>query len=244
MTTTLALPRSPAPPRLTDADEIDLAQQIEVGLAAEALLEHGSGGPVSGLSAGQVDRWLSWGRPDEWQALVSRGQQAKEKMVVSNLGLVHVIVADFAQRTWVSRSDLFQEGCLALDQAVMRYDWRRGRLGVFAGRWIRNSLHHVAFPVRREITVGLQLEPVSTLDAIADPVIDASDDTRRDLVRLLKRLPQGERKVVSLRHGWSDGQPATLDQIAHRLDLSISKVRRLERQAVARLRQDWLEMAA
>ncbi|HZO35485.1 MAG TPA: sigma-70 family RNA polymerase sigma factor [Solirubrobacteraceae bacterium] len=54
--------------------------------------------------------------------------------------------------------------------------------------------------------------------------------------RTLKTLPPVERRVIELRYGLSGGPaPETLARIGQRLDLSVERVRQIERQALARL---------
>ena len=224
--------------RLTADDEIRLAKQIEAGVLAAALLEAGDHGVPSWgsvCSAVAPSSAADPPEPAELRALVRQGEQAKEALALANLGLVRVISADLARRSWANRADLFQEGCVALEQAIRRYDFHRGRFGVFAGRWIRGHLHDVAYPARREIAVGAELG----LDQPVEPV----DDVHNALNQGVDHLPEPERRVVRLRHGWGTGQPATLRQVAARLQVSVTKVRRLERRGLDLLRQDWLAMA-
>jgi RNA polymerase primary sigma factor len=60
---------------------------------------------------------------------------------------------------------------------------------------------------------------------------------RRTIDRALENLPGGERRVIQLRFGL-DGEPErTMHQVARELKLSADRVRRLEEQALRKLRQ-------
>jgi len=224
-----------APPLSLEA-EIHLAKQIEAGVIAAALLDDPAAGKPEWLPAlvatgSVIDPPVA----AELEALVCQGQQAKEELALANLGLVRVIVADLARRSWVNQADLFQDGCLILEQVIQRYDYRRGRFGAFAGRWIRTGLLSAAFPARREIAVGAEVG--------GDCPVEVIDEVHQALGNSVNRLPRPECRVLRLRHGWGGGQPATLEAVSARLGVSVAKVRRLERRALDRLRQDWLAMA-
>jgi len=224
--------------RLSEAEEILLAKQIEAGVLAAGLLE-AAGSADCGASVADPSDGAAASHPpreEELRALVRQGEEAKERLALANLGLVRVIVADLAARSWTNRADLFQEGCLALEQVIRRYDYTRGRFGSFAGPSIRGHLYDVAFPPRREIAVGS--------DVGGDQVVEVTDDVHDALDRGVKRLPGPEGNVVRLRHGWGGGQPATLNQVAAWLDVSVAKVRRLERRGLDLLRADWLAVPA
>jgi RNA polymerase primary sigma factor len=68
-----------------------------------------------------------------------------------------------------------------------------------------------------------------------DPAEEAGEALRREAVRAaLGRLPELERRILELRFGF-DGEQQSLESIERELGLSRDRVRRLERQAIARL---------
>jgi RNA polymerase primary sigma factor/RNA polymerase nonessential primary-like sigma factor len=212
-------------PRLTPAEETRLAKRIEAGLIAQACLD---GAPATaGLGPAPT--------VEELQALARLGVAAKETMTLANIGLVRVIAAEVGRRKPIPNADLFQEGCLALEQALRRYDYRRGRFGPYAAFWIRAALRHMATPA-----VGVLPEELVDDGPVRRIEVQV---TRQALGSGLDHLPTEERRVVRLRHGW-EGEPASLTQVAARLDISVAKVRRLESQGLARLRRHWLAEAA
>jgi RNA polymerase primary sigma factor len=60
---------------------------------------------------------------------------------------------------------------------------------------------------------------------------------RRAIDAALENLPGGERRVIQLRYGLDGGNERTMHQVARELKLSADRVRRLEEQALRKLRQ-------
>lgn len=112
------------PPALLEAaDEAELATAIEAGLfAAEAR---------AGRLAVQADE-------QELIMLERIGRRAAQRFVENNLRLVAMVVRKAGTRSRMPESELFQEGCLGLIEAVRRFDHRRGlRFATYALHWIR-----------------------------------------------------------------------------------------------------------
>ena len=112
------------PPALLEADdERELASAIEAGLlAAEA----------------RQDRLPVPASEHELIMLERIGERAAQRFVESNLRLVAMVVRREAARSRMAESELFQEGCLGLIEAVRRFDHRRGlRFATYALHWIR-----------------------------------------------------------------------------------------------------------
>src|SRR4051794_309360 len=66
------------------------------------------------------------------------GQHAAQRFVENNLRLVAMVIRKEAARSRMPESELFQEGCLGLIEAVRRFDHRRGlRFATYALHWIR-----------------------------------------------------------------------------------------------------------
>jgi RNA polymerase primary sigma factor len=60
---------------------------------------------------------------------------------------------------------------------------------------------------------------------------------REAIDEALENLPGGERRVLQLRFGLDGGRERTMHQVARELKLSADRVRRLEEQALHKLRQ-------
>lgn len=112
-------------PLLTWPEEVKLAQSIEKSRAASTRLKNPD------LSA-----------KDQAQAReeVAAGDQAREKLTVSNLRLV-VCMAKKYHPQHLSFLDLVQEGNMGLFKAVEKFDWKRGfRFSTYASWWIRQAI--------------------------------------------------------------------------------------------------------
>ncbi|MDR2896625.1 MAG: sigma-70 family RNA polymerase sigma factor [Propionibacteriaceae bacterium] len=207
-----------------DRQTIDqrLARQIEAGVIASAVL---------------VERhWDSDATPEELDLLVRQGEWAKHRLVQNHLGLVSVIATAAARSSQGSYADLFQEGCVALHQAVMAYDWHKGPFGPYAGMWIRSAIRSHS---RRHQW------PAEGLEQIDDTV---TEDLERSLVKValsaaVEALPPEQRQIIELRCGWH-GDPLPRQAVADQLGSTVSKVRYLERRGLATVRQRWLEAEA
>jgi RNA polymerase primary sigma factor len=72
---------------------------------------------------------------------IARGDlRAKQRMVESNLGLVHAVARRF-QGSGVPLDDLVQEGTIGLTRAVELFDPGRGvKLSTYAASWIRRAI--------------------------------------------------------------------------------------------------------
>lgn len=58
-----------------------------------------------------------------------------------------------------------------------------------------------------------------------------------DVRAVLGTLEEREQDVITLRYGLEDGMPRTLDQIGRRFGLSRERVRQIEREVMAKLRE-------
>jgi len=60
---------------------------------------------------------------------------------------------------------------------------------------------------------------------------------RQKLVEVLRRLPDIERQVLELRMGLKEGVPVKPGEVATRLGLTISEVKKIESRAFSRIRE-------
>src|SRR5690606_2572842 len=105
--------------------EVELAQAIEAGRAAEARLADGDVSPAERR---------------ELEATVEAAQAARRTFIQSNLRLV-VSIAKRYQGTGLSLLDLIQEGNLGLMRAVEKFDHRKGfKFSTYATWWIRQAI--------------------------------------------------------------------------------------------------------
>jgi RNA polymerase nonessential primary-like sigma factor len=107
---------------------------------------------------------------------------------------------------------------------------------------VADLLDHSRDPVSLDMPVGAE-EEAPLGDFIED--VDAADAENAvvsgflqdDLRRVLDTLEVREQHVIRMRYGLDDGQPRTLDQIGRRFGLSRERVRQIEREVMAKLRQ-------
>lgn len=259
------------PSLLSAEEERRLAAEIEAGLFAGEALRIGvlpSGATVA-----------------ELQQLVTEGQAAQCHFAEANLRLVRMVSHQFAARSGANEADVFQEGCLGLLTAVMRFDHRRGlRFATYALFWIRayassataRMLGDLNLPTSR----AAQLRAVRGVEAALTQTLGRAATTRdialavgrselwtADLLAhlpptslsavetdaqawavtddpgqssepsaLLHRLRTLDRQVLELRLGFVTGEPLSYADVAGRLQIAVSRVRRVEQAALEELR--------
>ncbi len=263
---------SPRPePLLTPADEVELAERIEVGAAAAARLHAGAAGPGD-------------------RAAVAAGRRARRRFIEANLGLVISIASRTRVPAHVDRDDLIQDGMIGLDRAVDKFDRRKGyRFSTYATWWIRQSIQRglertagtITIPAHRssELRTALagadgdssRLPPplasvaaLSQLDSLdrplgdgdatvadlaaadsAGPDVEVEASTERRGVRsLVDTLDPTTARLVAARFGLDGSEPATFTAIAAELGVSAEAVRRRINRALARLRPDALNLVS
>jgi RNA polymerase nonessential primary-like sigma factor len=107
---------------------------------------------------------------------------------------------------------------------------------------VADLLDHARDPVSLDMPVGSEedaplgdfIEDGEATDAESAVISGLLHD---DLRRVLGTLDEREQSVIRLRYGLDDGQPHTLDQIGKRFGLSRERVRQIEREVMAKLRQ-------
>lgn len=106
---------------------------------------------------------------------------------------------------------------------------------------IQDYLHMSRQPVSLDLRVG-EGQDTELQDLLEDTSSSIEDyanhqSLRECLDEMLYELTPQQREVVNLHFGLSDGRELTLTEVAKRMDISHTRVRQLQRQAIARLRR-------
>ena len=272
---------------LTADDEIELAQQIEVGLYAQHLLN-------------DPEQHLTRAKKRDLKVLAKQGKKARSHLLEANLRLAVSLAKRYTGRG-MPLLDLIQEGNLGLIRAMEKFDYDKGfKFSTYATWWIRQAitrgmadqsrtirlpvhlveqvnklsrikremyqslgreatneelseesgipedkiemlLHQSRDPVSLDMPVGADeeaplgdfIEDAEATDAESAVVASLRHSDIRDVIGTLE---QREQDVIRLRYGLDDGVPRTLDQIGRRFELSRERVRQIEREVMAKLR--------
>ncbi|WP_275042212.1 sigma-70 family RNA polymerase sigma factor [Corynebacterium propinquum] len=272
---------------LTADDEIELAQQIEVGLYAQHLLN-------------DPEQHLTRAKKRDLKVLAKQGKKARSHLLEANLRLVVSLAKRYTGRG-MPLLDLIQEGNLGLIRAMEKFDYDKGfKFSTYATWWIRQAitrgmadqsrtirlpvhlveqvnklsrikremyqslgreatneelseesgipedkiemlLHQSRDPVSLDMPVGAD-EEAPLGDFIEDAEATGAESAvvaslrHSDIRDVIGTLEQREQDVIRLRYGLDDGVPRTLDQIGRRFELSRERVRQIEREVMAKLR--------
>jgi RNA polymerase primary sigma factor len=134
-------------PLLTAQQEVELAQALERGVNAAAMLDSVAASDLQQLAI--LERELI------------AGEAARRKLMESNLRLVVSVARRYLGRG-LPFSDLIQEGSLGLSRAVEKFDYRRGfKFSTYAYWWIRQAVTRAIANQSRTIRV-----PVHMIDQI------------------------------------------------------------------------------
>lgn len=188
---------------------------------------------------------------DAIRRMVQGDEEARKLLITHNLRLVSHIARKY-QVPGYGQDDLISIGVIGLIKAVNSYKPDSGNsLGTYAARCIENEiLMTLRASRKRQGDVSLQ-DPIGTdgegndvtfmdvlgteQDALEEEVIRKV--TLQRVHQVLHRLPARERLVLELRYGLQDGIQHPQHEIADLLGISRSYVSRVEKHAVALLRE-------
>ncbi len=250
---------------LNAAEERELSQIIEKGVAARKLKE-------AGERSRKLDREI-------------RGaDMAKDRFIRANLRLVVSVARRYPLPPGMELLDLIQEGNLGLEHAVDKFDWRKGfKFSTYATFWIRQAIGRaldqkaslVRLPGDRSASLRAALRQVSgdgdeldeehaRLHRLTTPTsLDRTigDDDSNELVDLLPDSNPGPESVVmdraeeamvtglldvlddraryavEQRFGLHDGRKRSYREVGEDLGVTAEAARRLVKRAVNTVRE-------
>lgn len=179
---------------------------------------------------------------------------SKNIFTAENLKLVSKLANERAGYRKDLRDDLFQEGCLALINAVESYN---PQLGVSFLGYAKTVLLHAMSKAARNINQVLSVSLEEEFDTCPIIPIDGDDDypqrdicdcehptpyeryesanTRAAVRKLVKQLPDKEYKAVTLLFGFDGLYERSLECISEELDCSIEGARKACNRGIKRL---------
>lgn len=181
-------------------------------------------------------------------------ERAKSILIERNLRLVAHVVKKY-QNTGDDPDDLISIGTIGLIKAISTFDPGRGRrLATYAAKCIDNELL-MYFRTKKKTSREVSLyEPIGTdkegneinlLDIMESDQPDSFEvySQKQDILRiagLMKQvLDERETQVLCLRYGLGYEPEMTQREIAKRLNISRSYVSRIEKNALAKLRESF-----
>lgn len=183
-------------------------------------------------------------------------RKAKNILIERNLRLVAHVAKKY-QNVDEDMEDLISIGCIGLIKAVDTFDAGKGRLATYACRCIDNELLMLLRAKKKTSREVSLFEPIGQdkegneirlVDVIEQQQVDAvecmelQNNIRRLFIFLDECLTDREREIILLRYGIGGRKAITQNEIGAALGISRSYVSRIEKRALQKLRERFIQM--
>ena len=184
-------------------------------------------------------------------AMQAGDERARQKLIEHNLRLVSHIARKYSVPGF-TQDDLVSVGALGLMKAVNTFRPETGsQLATYAARCIENEILMLLRASRKRRGDVSLSDPIGTdgegndisfIDILGTPPHQVEDEVVRRVSmervkKLVKKLPAKERLVIEMRYGLLDGTAHPQHEVASVLGISRSYVSRMEKRAIALLRE-------
>lgn len=187
---------------------------------------------------------------------VAEKEKAREILIERNLRLVAHIAGKY-QSTENELDDLISIGTIGLIKAIDSYDETKGsRIGTYAARCIDNELLMMLrgkkklskeVSIYEPIGVDREGNEINLLDVIESEQTDVVE--KMEISRLLKLLNElfdtlltgREKEILIMRYGLFGKEEVTQREIGRKLGISRSYVSRIEKKALCKLYEGFLQ---
>lgn len=179
--------------------------------------------------------------------------EAREKLIEHNLRLVAHIAKKYPNYQ-KENEDLISIGTIGLIKAVNTFTAeKKVRLATYAARCIENEIlmyirqskkHRSGYSLQDTVGFDKDGNEITLQDRIADTgrAIDEEVETKLEIRELIEKigssLTERERLILKMRYGLTGAEELTQREIAKILGISRSYVSRIEKKALAKLKED------
>ena len=174
---------------LNAEEEVELAQQIEVGLYAQHLLD-------------DPEVKLTRAKKRDLKILAKEGRKARSHLLEANLRLVVSLAKRYTGRG-MPLLDLIQEGNLGLIRAMEKFDYAKGfKFSTYATWWIRQAITRAMADQARTIRIPVHMvEVINKLARVQRQMLQdlGREPTPEELAKELDMTP--ERVVEVQKYG-------------------------------------------
>jgi RNA polymerase sigma factor (sigma-70 family) len=180
---------------------------------------------------------------EQIEGLLRQAAETKQLLVRKNLRLV-ISVARKAAGGAANFFDVVSDGNLSMMRAVDKFDYSKGfKFSTYAVWAIRRNFARsipTEFTQRSRFRTGHEELFQQSRDARSSQLAQERAHSRQHaaLTKILGRLQDRERDILSLRFGLGDEhEPMTLQEVGDRLGVSKERIRQLEGRALRKLRE-------